>query len=128
MARPKVKDFKYVSGKKYDGMMGRCYRPTDGSYANYGGRGICIAKDWILDIQNFRKWLVAELLDKNISIEDFVANSTQYQLDRINVDSHYTPSNCRIVSQQVNMRNRRTRKVNIIKTAEGEELCLDFIS
>jgi hypothetical protein len=55
MTKPKVKGFGYVSSKKYDGMFGRCYRKTDPSFPNYGGRGIRMCGEWIKDIETFRK-------------------------------------------------------------------------
>lgn len=121
MTKPKIKDFNYVSSKKYDGMMGRCYRTKDPSYANYGGRGIRVSGDWIKDINQFRAFLLRELENKNISIDEFVNSSAKFQLDRINVDGHYTAENCRLVSPQSNVRNRRASVLGkSITSAEGE--------
>jgi len=128
MTAPKKKHFGYVSLKKYDGMMGRCYREKDASYSNYGARGIRVAKEWILDINNFRSWLLLELDRLEINVEEFINNSSQYQLDRIDRSGHYTPNNCRLVSPQVNGRNRNSRKLDIIISAEGEEICINSIS
>lgn len=50
----KGNNFNYLAGKKYDGMLGRCYRETDRSYKNYGARGIRVCSDWIQDINNFK--------------------------------------------------------------------------
>lgn len=118
----KEKDFKYVSGKKYDGMMGRCYRESDRSYSRYGERGIKVCASWIKDINIFRLWLLSELDRNNISIELFISNSKSYQLDRINTDGHYSPDNCRIVTPQVNARNKERTKGQKIISAEGEEI------
>ena len=120
----KSKSFKHVSGKKYDGFMGRCYRDTDQSYPNYGARGIRVCKKWILDINNFRDWLRMELQSKEIPIDDFIASPRKYQLDRINVDSHYMPENCRIVDAQTNSRNKRNSNKRTVISAEGEEICI----
>jgi hypothetical protein len=118
----RARDFNYISGKKYDGMMSRCYRPNDASFKNFGGRGIRVTKSWILDMNVFRAWLLNELVRINIDIETFVAQSKYYQLDRVNTNGHYTPENCRIVNSQTNARNRRTKVVSKIITAEGEEI------
>lgn len=128
MSKPKEKNFSYVSLKKYDGMMGRCYRPTDTSYSNYGAKGIRVAKEWIINIEQFRAWLLEELSRMDISVEQFINNSSKYQLDRIARDGHYSPTNCRLVSPQVNMRNRWSCKMNTIISAEGETICIDTIS
>lgn len=120
----RTKDFNYFSGKKYDGMMGRCYREKNKSYKSHGSRGIKVCKDWILDINKFRAWMISELDNLGISIEDFVLNKNRLQLDRIDVDGHYTPLNCRLVSPQKNARNKRTKVVKTIITAEGEEVTI----
>jgi hypothetical protein len=115
------KDFNYLSGKKYDGMMGRCYRKKNASYKQYGARGIRVCSDWIEDINNFREWLSLELFNMDLTKEDFVKNVKQYQLDRIDVNGHYTPDNCRLTNRQQNVRNRRLFEGKVIMSAEGKE-------
>lgn len=114
--------FGYISGRKYDGMMGRCYRTSDGSYPNYGGRGIRICSAWIKDIESFRNWIRSELYKMNVTEDEFSQSPRTYSLDRINVNGHYTPDNCRLSSTQVQGRNRRRSKLTVI-SAEGEEIC-----
>ena len=121
MCRIRKKDFNYCSSKKYDGMMGRCYRESDRSYKHYGGRGIKICSEWIEDIDNFRDWLKKELFEQEITAEEFIKNSKVYQLDRKDTDGHYTPANCRISSPQKNNRNRRSTAGKKIVSAEGKE-------
>lgn len=115
----KKKNFDYCAGKKYDGMMGRCYRPSDKSHRLYGERGIKVCGSWIEDINNFKIWLRDVLLEMGISEEDFVNSSSVYQLDRINTDGHYTPDNCRLSSPQKNTRNRRVCRGKTVVSAEG---------
>ena len=117
------KDFGYYSGKKYDGMMGRCYRTTDRSYKHYGELGVKVAAKWIKDINEFRAWLLAELERIGVSVEVFCATPGNYQLDRIDPNGHYTPQNCRIVNRQTNSRNQRHIRNKVVESAEGEEIC-----
>lgn len=118
----KKRDFKYVSGKKYDGMMGRCYRETDASYDNYGGSGIKVCSEWIEDIEKFRNWLKGELKRMNINEDEFIKNSrSKYILDRIDPEDHYTPRNCRLVNVQKSSRNKIKIKGKIITSAEGKK-------
>lgn len=119
MARNRQKDFNYVTGKKYDGMMGRCYRESDRSYKNYGAKNVRVSETWIKDINTFRVWIVSELSRIGISLEDFVANSRYFQLDRINPDGHYTPNNCRLTGMQHNSRNKRINSTQKYISAEG---------
>lgn len=100
--------------------MGRCYRSTDRSYKNYGGRGIRVTSEWIKDISVFRAWILSELERQNISLETFLKHSKDFQLDRIDVNGHYTPKNCRITSPQSNARNKRNSYELSIESAEGE--------
>lgn len=116
----KKRDFKYISGKKYDGMMGRCYRLTDGSFDGYGGRGIKVCSDWIQDIESFRDWVKNQLIEIGFTEEEFVAYPRKFSLDRINVNQHYEPNNCRLVSSQTQMRNTRRVK-RIVISSEGKE-------
>jgi hypothetical protein len=120
--RPKRgKTFIYVSSKKYDGMMGRCYRKSDPSYPFYGAKGIAVCSAWIKDINSFRSWLLGELDKKGIGLEKFVKESKYFQLDRINGKGHYTPENCRLVSPQQNQRNKNGYLVSVL-SAEGEQI------
>jgi len=111
-----------VSGKKYDGMIGRCYRPTDATYKRYSMLGIKVCSEWLKDIEAFRRWLLDKLDEQNISVEDFVENSNKYILDRIDGNKHYTPDNCKISTLQQQGRNRITRDKLTIISAEGEKL------
>ena len=119
----KKKDLKYYLNKKYDNMMGRCYRKTDLSYKNYGEKGIKVCKEWIIDINNFRQWFMSELNKNGISETEFLNKTNYYQLDRHDVTGHYTPKNCRIVNPQLNSRNKKHFK-DLIISAEGEEIYL----
>ncbi len=117
----KVKDFRYYSGKKYDGMMGRCYRENDISYKNYGAKQIRVCSAWIKDIEIFRTWMLSQISSIGITEEEFVLNSKKYQLDRIDTHGNYTPENCKLSSPQENSRNKAKTMKKVI-SAEGEEI------
>lgn len=76
----------------WNGMKARCFNPKSPSYKNYGGRGITICNEW-LSFENFHNW----------SIENGYAEGLQ--IDRIDNDGNYEPSNCRWVSRKDNMKN-----------------------
>lgn len=118
---PRLKTFSSVAGRKYDGMMGRCYREKDISYKNYGAKGIRVCSAWIENIESFKLWLLNELSANKISLEDFVKGSNIYQLDRIDVKGSYEPTNCRIVNPQTNSRNRNATNKRKIVSSEGNE-------
>lgn len=75
-------------------MMTRCYKPESKSYKNYGGRGITVCERWH-DVANF----VADLPDGYFQ---------GAEIDRINNDGNYEPSNVRWASKSENCDNRST--------------------
>lgn len=80
------------------GMKNRCYNPNYKGYKNYGGRGITICSEWLCDFQAFYDWAMANGYAENL------------QIDRINVDGNYEPSNCRWVTTEEQSNNKRTSR------------------
>lgn len=84
--------------RSWEATRGRCYRKNIKSFENYGGRGIKVCDRWRYSFENF--------------LSDMGVCPQGYQLDRIDVDGDYEPGNCRWVSRQENMDNRRNSKKN----------------
>jgi hypothetical protein len=76
-------------------MMARCYNEKNKSYCNYGGRGIKVCSSWKETPKNLIKWLELKNYKKGLEI------------DRIDNNGDYSPDNCRLVTSQINSRNRR---------------------
>jgi hypothetical protein len=74
-------------------MIGRCTDPTHHAYKNYGGRGIKVCAEWLDDPAKF--------------VADMGECPADMQLDRINNDGNYEPTNCRWVDRKTQIRNRR---------------------
>lgn len=75
-------------------MMCRCYDPKHRSWHNYGARGIKVCDRWRKSVSAFA--------------EDMgMPPSPQHQIDRINNEGDYEPTNCRWVTASQNLRNRR---------------------
>jgi len=72
----------------------RCTNPNDAGYHHYGGRGIKICDEW-LDPKVFIDWCLVNGWVKGLEI------------DRIDVNGHYEPSNCRFVDRSLQARNKR---------------------
>lgn len=88
--------------KKWNHMMSRCYNANDISYKNYGGRGIEVCEEW-KNYDTFYEWSI-----NNGYKEDL-------EIDRIDVNFNYCPSNCRYVSRLVNANNKQNTKYYIYK-------------
>jgi hypothetical protein len=90
----------------WSGMKRRCYRPSEPSYTNYGGRGIRISDEWLGEH----------------GFENFIAHvgpqpTSAHEIDRINNDGNYEPGNVRWATRVQQSRNRRT---NHMLTAFGK--------
>jgi hypothetical protein len=88
-------------------MRDRCSNPNSISYSNYGGRGIRVCARWE-------------------SFPDFLADmglkpTPKHTIDRIDVNGHYEPGNCRWASRHEQAGNRRTSHLLEI---EGVRSCL----
>ena len=81
------------------GIRQRCNNPNNSSYKNYGGRGVSICKEWNDDFLAFQKW----------SKEN--GAQVGLQIDRIDVNGNYEPSNCRWVDTITQANNKRSNRV-----------------
>lgn len=83
--------------ERWHSMINRCKNPGCSGYKNYGGRGIFVCEEW-KRFENFYEWSMNN------------GYSHELQIDRINNDGNYEPSNCRWVTRSENCKNRRTSK------------------
>jgi hypothetical protein len=105
----------------WSSMIGRCNRPNDPGYKHYGGRGIRICERWSggsKGVQSNEGFL-------NF-IRDMGPRPKGMSLDRINVQGHYEPTNCkwstqafqRMNQRRIIFRGRRIPKVEKVKQME----------
>lgn len=93
----------------WDHMRGRCNKPSNTAYRDYGGRGIKVCSDWD-QFEDFYLW----------SLENGWERDKGLSIDRIDVNGNYHPNNCRWATQQVQNSNRRnTRIINY----HGNKIC-----
>ncbi|MBS4025650.1 MAG: hypothetical protein KGZ96_08250 [Clostridia bacterium] len=86
----------------WQGIKKRCANPNYESYANYGGRGIKVCEKW-QEFPAFLFWALENGYEKN------------REIDRINNNGNYEPSNCRWVTAKENSRNKSNNRHITIK-------------
>lgn len=75
-------------------MKARCYIPTAGGYAYYGGRGIKVCDRWRESFENF----LADMGPRP---------GSKHGLGRLDPDADYTPENCRWMTRSEQNAKRR---------------------
>lgn len=90
------KSFLYTT---WSGMRQRCKNPNSSAYKYYGGRGVTVCKEWDEDFFAFEKWAKQNGARKGL------------QIDRINVNGNYEPSNCRWVDAITQANNKRSNRI-----------------
>lgn len=76
-------------------MKGRCYLKSWKPYKWYGARGIEVCEDWKNSYLKFREWAIHEGYQDTL------------ELERIDVNGNYEPSNCKWVTHHEQSLNRR---------------------
>lgn len=100
----------------WTGMKRRCGPLSKGeTRANYYARGIRVCADWQTFVP-FRDWAIR------------AGYSDELQIDRINNDGNYEPSNCRWVTHAVNGQNSRRAKLTMFKARLARAMKEDGLS
>lgn len=97
----------------YYGMIQRCYNLKHRAYPNYGGRGIIVCDRWLgfNGYKNFKNDMGPRL-------------TFNHSVDRIDVDGIYEPDNCRWALPDVQNRNRRNVRTNLISGYRKDRLII----
>lgn len=81
----------------------RCFNPKSAKFASYGGRGITMCEQWR---HNFSAFLA-----------DVGPRPVGMSLDRIDVNGHYAPGNCRWATAREQSNNTRSNR--LVDAPEG---------
>lgn len=90
--------------RRWNGIMDRCYNPSSDAYHNYGGRGIKVCDEWINDAEKFIKWV-----ENESNYYSAISKYGKVEIDRIDNNGNYEPSNCHFVDRSTNNMNQRVR-------------------
>lgn len=91
-------------------MKTRCTCSTSAVYGYYGGRGIKVCPEWMDSFESFRDWALSNGYNETLEI------------DRIDTNGNYDPSNCRWATRVQQMRNTRKRR-NVSSKFKGVSWC-----
>jgi len=83
--------------KTHKNIVHRCTNPKANRYDRYGGRGITVCDEWLNKDSGLKSFI--EWAEENGHVDGL-------QIDRIDNDGNYEPSNCRCVTPHVNSSNR----------------------
>lgn len=83
------------------GMHKRCYNPKAKDYKHYGERGIRVCDRWLQKFDGVEEGFLNFLEDME---KDFIKG---LEIDRIDVDKNYDPTNCRWATRRTQVINRR---------------------
>ena len=82
--------------RRWSSMRARCGNPHATAFHRYGGRGLRVCDEWQNSFIVFRDWAIAN------------GYNPRLQLDRINNDLGYSPTNVHFVPAKINANNRST--------------------
>lgn len=91
-------------------MVSRCIYPSASNYEYYGGRGIKVCEEWRNKPEVFIPWAIENGWEPG------------KEIDRIDNDADYEPSNCRFVSHADNSRCRSNARINAETAKQIREL------
>lgn len=86
----------------WNGIKQRCFNKNHRSYHDYGDRGITMDKGWADNYETFYNWAIQNGYREGLEI------------DRIDYDGDYCPSNCRFVDKDIQANNKRNVKLYTI--------------
>ena len=85
--------------RTWSSMIRRCHSPKAANRKYYFSRGITVCQLWREDFSAFEKWAIDNGYRQGL------------QIDRIDVNGNYEPSNCRWITAKENSHNRRNNVV-----------------
>ena len=97
---------------RLSGMIRRCYNIKCSHFKSYGGKGVKICDEWRTDKESFIKWALEN------------GFRPELEIDRIDSDGDYCPSNCRWITKRENdsRKDHRKRRGATVLEWDGERM------
>lgn len=111
-------------------MIGRCYQEKNGSYKNYGAKGVTVVASW----RSYEGFLSTIDTVEGFDIDKLIKGELQLDKDIKGDSTLYSPETCKFVTPKENYSNRKNNREFIainLKTEEvvilknREQFCLD---
>lgn len=93
----------------WQSLKARCLNESNGSYMNYGGRGITVCDRWRNSFESFS--------------EDMGQRPKGFTIDRIDTNGNYQPDNCRWATNADQCQNKRN---NVLNSRDVDKIRLDY--
>lgn len=93
----------------YHNMKSRCLNENVPCYGYYGGKGIGICSEWLNSFTSFYEWALCNGYADDLTLE------------RIDVSSDYSPSNCRWIPMVEQAKNK-TRTISVVINGRDVQL------
>ena len=111
----KTKEVRYIRKRlkiRLYGMIRRCYDAKFSHFKSYGGKGIKVCDEWRTDKEAFIKWALEN------------GFRPELEIDRIDSDGDYCPSNCRWITKRENdsRKDHRKRRGATVLEWDGERM------
>lgn len=98
--------------REWAGIIQRCENPKSTSWMRYGAVGVTVCDEWH-SFAPFMRWALQNGYSENL------------QIDRIDINGNYEPSNCRWVSMREQANNKKT---TVFVQYNGEQIPLSFLA
>ena len=95
----------------WENMLTRCTNKKNKAYYRYGGRGVIMCEEWMLDPLSFVRWGIENGWEKGLQLDKDILGDGKL----------YSPKTCMFVTPKINSNNRSDNRI-IVFNGESKTL------